>query len=97
MQMFYRMILFNGLANSPFSNGISYQDFRNGYFFATFDLTTSGKAGTNFVIPTVRLGHLRLNVQLNAPLNVDMTALLYCEFTSTLFIHKNGHVTSSYV
>jgi len=59
MQMFYRMILFNGLANSPFSNGINYQDFRNGYFFSTFDLTTSGKAGTNFVIPTVRLGKIR--------------------------------------
>jgi len=45
MEQFWRMIVFNGLATSPFSNGISYFDFRNGFFFATFDLTTSSKAG----------------------------------------------------
>jgi len=58
MQQYFRMFYFNGLINSPFTNGISYQDFRNGYFFSTMDLTTSGKAGSNFVIPTCRLGKL---------------------------------------
>jgi hypothetical protein len=46
--------------NSLFSNGITYDDFKNGYFFAVYDLSTSGRAGTNFVVPAIRVGHLRV-------------------------------------
>ena len=55
--MYWRMLQFSGLNQSPFSNGISYEDFRNGYFVAVFDLSTSGKAGSNFVIPSTRQGN----------------------------------------
>ena len=60
MQMYWRMFKFNGQLNSLFTNGISYDDFRNGYFFAVFDLSTSGKSGTNYVVPSIRVGHLRI-------------------------------------
>ena len=60
MQMYWRMFKFNGQLNSLFTNGISYDDFRNGYFFAVFDLSTSGKCGTNYVVPSIRVGHLRI-------------------------------------
>jgi hypothetical protein len=56
MQMYWRMFKFNGQLNTLFSNGISYDDFRNGYYFAVYDLSTSGKCGTNFVVPSIRVG-----------------------------------------
>ena len=60
MQMYWRMFKFNGQLNSLFSNGITYDDFRNGYYFCVFDLSTSGKSGTNYVVPSIRVGHLRI-------------------------------------
>jgi len=49
MGMFWRMNQFCGFNQSPFSNGVSYDEFRKGYFMAVYDLTTSGKAGTKFL------------------------------------------------
>jgi hypothetical protein len=60
IQMFWRMYNFNGQLNTLQSNGISYDDFRKGFFFAVYDLSTSGKCGTNYVVPAIRVGHLRL-------------------------------------
>ena len=60
MQMYWRMFKFNGQLNSLFSNGITYDDFRYGYYFCVFDLSTSGKSGTNYVVPSIRVGHLRI-------------------------------------
>jgi len=53
------MFASNGQINSLFSNSITYEDFRNGYFFAVYDLSTSGKSNSNFLIPSIRIGHLR--------------------------------------
>jgi hypothetical protein len=61
MQQYFRMSYFTGQLNSLFSNGISYQDFRNGYFFAVYDFSTSGRSsGSSFLIPSIRVGHTRL-------------------------------------
>ena len=65
IQMYWRMFKFNGQLNSLFSNGISYDDFRNGYFFAVYDLSTSGKCGTNFVVPSIRVGMLSILKQIS--------------------------------
>lgn len=60
LKTYWRMFNSNGQVNSLFSNSISYEDFRGGYFFAVYDLSTSGKANSNFVIPSIRIGHLRI-------------------------------------
>lgn len=96
VQSFWRLFATNGLINTIHSNNLDYDDFKNGYYFACFDLSTSGHCGTNYVIPSMRVGHLRLHVQFSEPLPVDMTMLLFCEFPSTLFIHKSGKVTTRY-
>jgi hypothetical protein len=54
IQAYWRLFQANGQINSMVTNGISYDDFRNGYFFAAFDLSTSGKSGTGFVVPSIR-------------------------------------------
>ncbi len=43
-----------------------------------------------------RVGHLRLNVQFSEALPQDVTMLMYCEFPSTLYIHKNKSIGTSY-
>ena len=54
---FYRLLATNGFMSTLHSNGITYEEFRNGYYVAGFDLTTSQEgAGDPLSIPSVRLG-----------------------------------------
>ena len=47
----------NGFLSTLHSNGISYEEFRTGFYVAGFDLTTSQEgAGDPLSIPSVRLG-----------------------------------------
>lgn len=86
----------NGFINSINTCSLTYEDFKHGYYFACYDLTTSGRCGTNYVVPSIRVGHLRIHVQFNEPLPVDLTMLVFCEYPTTLFIHKSGKVTTRY-
>jgi len=95
MQMFWRMIAFNGLADSPFSNGISYHDFKNGFFFATFDLSTSGKSsGSSFLVPRVRLGkYIFIHVQnplVNIKFSISAKLKLFQNSLSKLKLFRNS-------
>jgi hypothetical protein len=54
MQAYWRLYTFNGMQNSNFTCGISYDDFRNGFFFLLYDVSTSGKSGSNYVVPSIR-------------------------------------------
>jgi hypothetical protein len=71
--------------------------YRNGYFFAVYDLSTSGRSGTNYVIPSIRVGHLRVKVTFSQGLPIDLTMLVYCEFPATLYLGKTGKVGTSFV
>ena len=91
------MFTFNGQMNSLVTNGISYSDFRQGYYFCVFDLSTSGKSGARNLLPAIRVGHLRARVIFNEPLPLDLTMLMFCEFPSTMFLSKTGRIGSSYL
>ena len=71
--------------------------YSQGYFFAVYDLSTSGKCGTNYVIPAIRIGHLRVRVLFSEALPIDLTMLMYCEFPATLYLGKTGKVVGSYI
>lgn len=62
-----------------------------------YDLSTSGKCNSNFVIPSIRIGHLRIRVQFSIPLPLDLQMLVFCEFPSTIFIHKDGQISTRYI
>jgi hypothetical protein len=64
MQQFWRMYYFNGQLNSLFSNGLTYSDFLKGYFFCVYDFSTSNKAGSSYLIPAIRVGHLRMRYKI---------------------------------
>lgn len=67
---------------------------RRGYFMSCYDLSTSSKCGTNYVVPTIRSGHLRIKVQFSEPMPIDLTMIMFCEFTGTLEITKDGATTT---
>ena len=60
MQQFWRMYYFNGQLNSLFSNGLTYSDFLKGNFFCVYNFSTSNKAGSSYLVPAIRVGHLRM-------------------------------------
>jgi len=64
--------------------------------YIVFDLSTSGHAGASFVIPSLRLGHVRLNIDFSEAINLDLECLIYCEFLSSLYLPKTGVPTGSY-
>jgi hypothetical protein len=70
--------------------------FRTGFFFGVYDLSTSGKCGTNYVIPSIRIGHLRIRTVFSRALPIDLTLLAYCEFPATLYVGKTGKVAGSF-
>lgn len=70
--------------------------FSAGYFFICHDISTSGQSGSNYVLPTIRVGHLRVRCLFSKPLPIDLTMLILAEFPSTLFISRTGKISSSY-
>ena len=61
-----------------------------------YDLSTSGKSGSNYVIPSIRVGNLRVSVQFSEGLPIDLTMLMYCEFPSVMYLSKTGKLNTSY-
>ncbi len=56
---FLRLNSTNQMVNSLFSNSISYDAFRQGYFIGAWDLTTSQDGGgLSFVSPSIRIGNV---------------------------------------
>ena len=55
MNDYFRFYTTNGQMNNSYSCGVDYNDFLNGSFFQSFDLTTSQEAGIRYSIPSVRV------------------------------------------
>jgi len=81
----------------PFTNSISYDDFRKSFYFSVFDLSTSNRCNSSGLIPSIRVGHLRLKVQFSEALPFDLTCLMHAEFPSTVFLNKQGKVTGTFI
>ena len=43
-----------------FVKSLYLQILSSGFFFAVYDLSTSGKCGSNYVVPSIRVGNLRI-------------------------------------
>ena len=56
VKTFVKMFYNSGFTDGLFTNGISYEAFRNGYYFNCFDLSTSNRSGLANVVPAVRVG-----------------------------------------
>ncbi len=94
--MFIRLQNVLGFTKTRTGNNLTRVDFHNGYFFAAFDLTTSANSAMNFLVPSVRLGNLRLRVEFSTTIEEEMTVLIYSEFPSLLTIDQYRRISMTY-
>lgn len=87
---------FLNFSDSLFSNSISYQDFLGGSFFLVFDMSTCSKSNLSFMVPSIRLGTLELNVKFHKNLTEQLTMIVYSEHPSVLTINKERKISLSY-
>ncbi len=95
--MFMRLNNVLGYTKTRTGNNLTRTDFHNGYFFCAYDLTTSGNSGMNFLVPSVRLGNLRLNLEFSGTIEEEMTIVIYAEFPSMLTIDQYRRIRMTYV
>ncbi len=94
--MFMRLNNVLGFTKTRTGNNLTRTDFHNGSYFCAYDLTTSANSGMNFLVPSVRLGNLRLSLEFSSTTAEEMTLLIYSEFPSMLTIDKNRRIRMTY-
>lgn len=78
------------------TNGISLDEFQNGFFYMLFDLTTALEANQQLVSPVVRSGLGRLSIIFSTSTTQELTVLTLMEYASTLEIDKNRNIFTNY-
>ena len=94
--MFIRLNNVLGFTKTRTGNNLTRTDFHHGSYFCAYDLTTSGNSGMNFLVPSVRLGNLRLSLEFSSTTAEEMTMLIYSEFPSMLTIDRYRRIRMTY-
>lgn len=92
---YYAMMKNIGSTDSQ-SCGVTPDDFLNGYFVPTFDLSATNEAHNDVLISSPRLGFYRLSVDFNTESNVPLTMLIFAEFNSLATINNQSKLQLSY-
>ncbi len=94
--MFMRLHNVLGFSKTRTGNNLTRTDFHHGYYFCAYDLSTSANSSMNFLVPAVRLGNLRLNLEFSKTIEEEMTILIYSEFPSLLTIDQYRRIQMTY-
>lgn len=94
--MFMRLHNVLGFSKTRTGNNLTRIDFHHGSYLCAFDLTTSANSGMNFLVPSVRLGNLRLSLEFSKTTGEEMTLLIYSEFPSLVTIDKFRQIRMTY-
>ncbi len=95
--MFLRLHHFLGFTNTTSGNNLTLDEFHRGAYFCVYDLSTCGESYIDFVVPSVRLGALRLKVEFSTPTVEELTLLMYAEFPSLIKIDKYRRIKMSFL
>lgn len=79
-----------------FSAGVSISNYLNGMFVAAFDLSTSLESFDPLIVPALKLGYIRLNLEFSDPLATNLSLVTLSEFPSLLTISSSGKVALSF-
>lgn len=96
MSMFVRMQDTCGFLQSNTCNSITYEDFKEGYFFMCYDLTTGKNAYDSSFTPVPRVGPLEVNFTFNNPVPEEIHAICLQEYPATITVLPTGQVGSSF-
>ena len=85
------------MLNSGMTNSISLEEFTDCGTVYIADFSTSLDSTSDYIIPSLKSGYIRLSIKFNQPLSKSYHLLAMSEFNSTLNIatSKNGRVISS--
>ena len=96
--LIYILICFTiGMLNSGITNSISYEEYTDGGTIYVADFSTSLDSTSDYIIPSLKSGYIRLSIKFKQPLPESYHLLAMSEFNSTLSIAttKNGRTVSS--
>ena len=94
---FIRLHHFLGFTKTGSGNNLTMDEFMKGCFFAVFDLSTSGQSSMDYIIPSVRLGNLRLKVEFSSTTVEELTLVMFAEFPSLIQIDKFRRIKMSFL
>ena len=94
--MFMRLHNVLGFTKTRTGNNLTRTDFHNGYYLCCYDLTTSANSAMNFLVPSVRLGNLRLNLEFSTTIEEEMTIVIYAEYPSMLTIDQYRRIRMTF-
>lgn len=92
---YYSLFEGSGVYFSDTGNGISLQDYPNGYCLAAFDLTadlSSNEPHWNII----KSGTLRAEIRFDEPLKKNITFLIFAEFDNIIEVDKNRNIILDY-
>ncbi len=95
--MFMRLHHNLGLTNTTTGNNLTMDEFHGGAYMCVYDLSTCAESYLDFVVPSVRLGALRLKVEFSTPTVEELTLLMYAEFPSLIEIDKYRRIKMSFL
>ena len=86
---FFRLNKYLGYLNSHNSNSISLEEFKNGSQIFAFDFSTSLSTSNDFLVPSVKSGHLRASIQFRTPTKEPYHLLVLSEYDSLITISSS--------
>ncbi len=86
-----------GFTKSRTGNNLTLREFMGGAYLCAYDLSTNGQSAIDSVIPSIRLGNLRLKVEFSATTVEELTLVMYAEFPSLIQIDKFRRIKTSFI
>ena len=83
---YFRMNKFLGFHSGTSCNSVSLEEFKNGSTMYVFDFSTSLNSGQQYLVPSLKSGHLRCAIQFKSATEEPMHLLVLSEYNSNLTI-----------
>ena len=83
---FFRLNKFLGYHSGTYCNSMSFEEFVNGSTMYVFDFSTSLNSGQDFLVPSLKTGHLRASIQFENPTKEAYHLLVLSEYNSNISI-----------
>ncbi len=93
---YYRFYQCLNMQNTVFTNSVTYDMFKGGYYVKIYDLSCSNDSNTPYVVSCVRDGHFRFNFGTNTATPFELTACVLSYYDQTMIINKSNHISLSY-
>ena len=85
-----------GWANNSVGAKVTYRRFNENTFMSCWDLSTSRQTAPDTVIPTIRRGVIRYQLEFSAPIRKELLMVVFCEHPSAFSVDDKRNVLLSF-